>query len=126
MSWPRIKQPRRSTSSTTYYSGHIAYNEADSLADLVLQFRNLLACLHYLLLDLALFALQFYQLPLHVIVVLALLADLRLQVIKVLHQLRIHELHVLIVQCGQVVVHKRYLLPQQVNFFLVFAHILLT
>ena len=65
-------------------------DRSTSLAHLILKLSYLLAGLHYLLLDLTLFPLQLDQLPLHVIVILALQSDLCLQVIEVLHDLRVN------------------------------------
>ena len=61
-----------------------------SLTHLVLELSYRLTGLHYLLLDLTLFTLQLDQLPLHMVVILALQSDRRLQVIEVLHKLRVY------------------------------------
>ena len=59
------------------------------------------------------------------IVLLSLSCDLISQLFEISHNKGVDYFHVLVVLCGEVVFHQADLLTQQVDFFFVFAHVVL-
>lgn len=88
-------------------------------ADLVLESRNFVLAVNDGLLDSAFIALEFDQLPLEVVVFLALEVNLRSEVLEVSHYERIEHFYVLVVLSGQMVFHQTNFLPQKVDLLLV-------
>ena len=71
----------------------------------ILELGDLLAGLNDCLLDQRLVALELLDLFLHVLIFISLSVDLVCQVVEVRHDERIDDLHVLVIQRGQMVLH---------------------
>ena len=65
--------------------------------------------------------LQYYDLLLHVVILTLLLGNTSLEVLKVLHDVRIDHFNILVVLSREMIFHQANLLSQHLNLFLVFA-----
>ena len=96
-----------------------------SHAHLVFELRDFLLGLHDQLLEARLVLFLFNQLLLKMVVLLPLRRDLVRQLLKVRHNKWVDNFDVLVILSGEVIFHQADLLPQQIDLFLVVAHLLL-
>ena len=92
-----------------------------SVTNLVLELCNFLVASHDGLLNDRFLALQLHYLFLHMIVLPCLLNDARLELFKVSHDVRVDDLHVLIVLGGEVVLHEADFLSKHLDLLLVLS-----